>query len=726
MIKIKSLLTLVFIMGFSIHSFAQWNNDIYANHSYLHGRSYYALRSGRIKMMVQADKVGNSPAFSYILFDGQNASQSLLKEKAYNYSDENRYFSSALRVRMKSYPFTAFGQTCTTKWTLVDGIPSAEANWWAGGFSVREVITPIGDNGTFRRSITLKSSDLEDTDQAFIQLFVPGKSCDSGSNYLTYQKENATMAVTTATKYPVSMVGDDMLEVGPITVDPGDYVTLTSYILLDISDNKAGENESSIKTISDRLNTVADMDKQFTDKMAAKWSHSNRLHTKDKVVQELYDVARYTLPGFIADNGVMDAGVFEYGGQWVRDASNTCMGMIHNGEFEQSRAMIEYMLKSMIKDEGVTMIAGGFDAPDLEQFDQMGELMYVMRSYLDWTGDASLLQEYRSKILKMVERPLNSVFRDETGMVHNRREFWERTFDDAYELAYQTWVVIGLRCAAEMSPYLGAEDRADTWAREADVIYDAMINHPTAKLVDNGHLTKRRSRADKNVVHNITYPSYGPGAPSGLEAKISIYPDATMALPIAMNLIDPKSDLAKNTILETEKLWNKRWNTGGHDRYNTSSQCDTPGPWPFATAFILRGEHEAGMLDYSRRSLEWLHGTDGANTGAWYEETTTLSYNSFNSGLVIWTTAEVSYFMIHHLLGIKFDKGVMTIKPNLYSTTAPIKANLRYQKSRIDVEITGNGSVKYAIINGKKHTPDNQGRIVMPKGFSGGNIQIVN
>ena len=43
----------------------------------------------------------------------------------------------------------------------------------------------------------------------------------------------------------------------------------------------------------------------------------------------------------------------------------------------------------------------------------------------------------------MVERPLQPQFRDATGMVHNRREFWERTFDDAYELAYETYVVLG-------------------------------------------------------------------------------------------------------------------------------------------------------------------------------------------------------------------------------------------------------------------------------------------
>ena len=53
-------------------------------------------------------------------------------------------------------------------------------------------------------------------------------------------------------------------------------------------------------------------------------------------------------------------------------------------------------------------------------------------------------------------------------MVHNRREFWERTFTDAYELAYQTYLILGLRDAAELASALGAEDRAARWGAEAD------------------------------------------------------------------------------------------------------------------------------------------------------------------------------------------------------------------------------------------------------------------
>ncbi len=109
------------------------------------------------------------------------------------------------------------------------------------------------------------------------------------------------------------------------------------------------------------------------------------------------------------------------------------------------------------------MIAGQFDEPDLEQFDQMGELLHALKAYRDWTGDESLIGDHRELLLALVERPLRPAFRDETRMVHNRREFWERTFRDAYELAYQTWVIQGLHDAADLAPALKAEDRAARW-----------------------------------------------------------------------------------------------------------------------------------------------------------------------------------------------------------------------------------------------------------------------
>jgi hypothetical protein len=163
---------------------------------------------------------------------------------------------------------------------------------------------------------------------------------------------------------------------------------------------------------------------------------------------------------------------------------------------------------------------------------------------------------------------------------------------------------------------------------------------------------------------------------------------------------------------------------GGYDRYNTSSQGDQPGPWTFATTFILRGQHEAGLLERSRRSLEWLYNNAGGRTGAWFEEIPVIRSQAFSSGLIPWTSAEVSYFIVHHLLGIKFKGGIMTIKPALYKTTAPIKADLHYRFERFTIDIDGNGPVEYATINGVKVIPNKDGAIEISNNFKSGTIHI--
>ena len=77
-------------------------------------------------------------------------------------------------------------------------------------------------------------------------------------------------------------------------------------------------------------------------------------------MQELFDKARFGLAGMIGPDGTMDGGIFEYGGQWVRDSSNTALGALHAGQFEAARNVLQHMLTKMISQDGVTMIGGEF------------------------------------------------------------------------------------------------------------------------------------------------------------------------------------------------------------------------------------------------------------------------------------------------------------------------------------------------------------------------------
>src|SRR5208283_400084 len=129
----------------------------------------------------------------------------------------------------------------------------------------------------------------------------------------------------------------------------------------------------------------------------------------------------------------------------------------------------------------------------------------------------------------------------------------ERTLDDAYELAYQNYVILGLRDAAALAEPLGATDRAARWLREADLIQKAMLEIPGRALVENGHLFKRRAVTGEPV-RVIHFGAAAPDVPLKTELVNLADPDATLALPIAYGLVPARSALARNTLDELEKL----------------------------------------------------------------------------------------------------------------------------------------------------------------------------
>ena len=139
-------------------------------------------------------------------------------------------------------------------------------------------------------------------------------------------------------------------------------------------------------------------------------------------------------------------------------------------------------------------------------------------------------------------------------------------------------------------------------------------------------------------------------------------------------------------------------------------QGDQPGPWSFASCFILRAEHEAGLFDRSRRTLEWLNSVQGGRTGAWFEEIPVTRSSAPKSGILPWTSGEISLFVVRHLLGVGFDGRTLVIKPALYPHSPPVNADLRFRASRLKLRITGAGSIRFAEVNGRRVETDAQGR----------------
>lgn len=702
--------------------------------AFAEGREYFVLRSGRAKLVAQADQFDLAPAFLYLLFDAQENHQSGRKERAFNFAGGQGFANSALEVELGGFAFTALGHQTRTRWVMVEGIPAAEAAWWAGGLRVTERLLALGDDGLFLRRVELTSVHLGGREEVKLRLRLPSGVCVVRDGWLAQEAGRCRLALGAVGEMPVqAALPHGNLEIGPLPIAPGESLSVDTVLLAQIPPRETAGGSwsplklhiSGVKQPSETAPSVQPLPGldlgDLLSRTRAAWAVESSLATEDATVREIFDKARFGLPAMVADNGVMDAGMFEYGMQWVRDTSNTLLGLLHAGQFEQVRRGLAHILDKMVNAEGNAMIAGGFDNPDREQFDQMGELLHVLKAYRDWTGDDSLMRTNRAKLLALIERPLRPEFRDATGMVHNRREFWERTLDDAYELAYQTYVVLGLRDAAALAGPLDAADRADRWRAEADRITDAMLRHPTRALVEEGRLLKRRS-VDGEPVRFIRFPPAAPDVPLKTERVNLATPDATMALPIAFRLIDPASPLARNTLDELEQLWSARWFGGGYERYHSSGQCDQPGPWPFASCFILRAQHEAGLFDRSRRTLEWLNTMAGGRTGVWFEEIPLVRSQAPTAGLVPWTSGEISLFIVRHLLGVRFEGATLVLKPALYPGSPPLRADLRFRQSRLKLEIPAAGPVDSAEVNGERRLPAPDGAIHLPTDFAGGTV----
>ena len=652
---------LVFLSFQSVRAASQYNGNRAGNgpvamvsddpvylFPYQYGREYFFLRSGRAKMVIQNDKAGIAPAFTYLLFDAEQPGQTVRKKNALNYIAGTNFSQTSLKVILGKVEFSALGINSLARWVTWDNAPAVELSWWAGGIRVKETFAAGAKQGVFDRIIALTSADMAGDDTLRIAAL------------------------------------DGLPETGPVPIKRGETITFKGVVTIPslVTDEAKDQSINMLSTIS----------------------------TSDNLIRSLFRNASFALPGMVSPNGRMDAGVFEYGNQWVRDGSNVAMGLIYSGSFESARGLLNYILSDLVSDQGTTVIAGGFDEPDREEFDQMGVLMNCLKLYTDWTGDTSLLTTYRKKIVTLIERPLNPVFRDSTGMVHNKREFWERTFSDGYEMVYQVYMIQGLRCASDLAGVLGVPEKGPEWRKQSDVFLNAMLHHPTRSLVDQGALIKRRNVngeiADLSAGRRKTGKS---DAPVPTEYYHRLNPDATYAIPILLGVIDPSSDLARRSLDKLEQIWNSRWSMGGYERYHSSSQEDQPGPWTFGTAFIARAQHDAGLTDRSRRSLEWLYNIQGGNSGAWFEELPLNRSQVRFCGIVPWTSAEVTSFVVRHWLGVKISGDELIIKPNLYANTQNVSTDLRFRQERLKIKIDRDGKKEVLSVNGKVLLPTKAG-----------------
>jgi len=432
-----------------------------------------------------------------------------------------------------------------------------------------------------------------------------------------------------------------------------------------------------------------------TADVAGYWETLTTFRSSDDGLNRLFTAARRQLPVAVDHRGRMDGSIWQYNLEWVRDQSHVAEALVRLGDAARARTILARLLDEMVSPEGDTVDSGRRRSPAEVELDQNGELLAALATHADWTGDLSLVESRWERVRAVADFPLQDRFRHaESGLLHNRREYWERHgahgIEDGFELTSQLFVALGLRQAARLADTLGHGEDRDRWRDAAAALRHAMLDDPRWRLVENGHFIKRRGvdGAWQRSVRMAPDPNLPAGIPLLAPGDHFLDPDTAAVLPIVHGMVAGDSELARNTLAHVEALWNQAWDDGGYGRYHVTGEPDSPGAWPFASLFVARAYAEARDSAKVWRVLRWLEETRGGQAGAWFENNGPRFAPPFPQvGIVPWTWAELASLVIHHLLGVRPDSAGVTLRPRLLAGLTEMEASLRVGEHRVHLVV---------------------------------------
>jgi GH15 family glucan-1,4-alpha-glucosidase len=301
-------------------------------------------------------------------------------------------------------------------------------------------------------------------------------------------------------------------------------------------------------------------------------SHPSRIHHE---IERLFTTSAHGLRASVSDSGRFDASLWQYGYEWTGDASMVAEALVYSGQFEVARSVLENILTRMTIDEGMAMESSRFRGGNSAELNNNGEILKACRTYLDWTGDSDFIEAHYSRIASVANYLLRPEYlNDETGMLCASRDIWERSeatgILPGYDVAHQTFGILGLRDASFIAHAFGQNNDAAQWTTTAKRMRESFLNHPTHSMIQDGRIIKRRlldgsiqtelrPRWDDKEFQKRFSPE---GMPLSSAISKQWEPDISECFPIAFGVIDPSSEIAKNTLASLESLWSQAWEGG--------------------------------------------------------------------------------------------------------------------------------------------------------------------
>jgi hypothetical protein len=240
-------------------------------------------------------------------------------------------------------------------------------------------------------------------------------------------------------------------------------------------------------------------------------------------------------------------------------------------------------------------------------------------------------------------------------------------------------------------------------------------------MIENGRLIKRRKK--NGEWQKLSVPpnrsAMPPGSPLATDDHPAMDPDTVVAFPIIYGLVDPRSELALNTLNWVDTLWSQQWQGGGYSRYNTHSEPDPPSAWPFNSVMVARAHAEAGNDDKVWRVLHWLTSLPTGKSGSWFEH---LGYSITPPapplGIVGWIWYEIMALYVHQIVGLRPELDRLVIRPRLIQGLDEIRSTHIVRKTDVSVHIRRTKEDPNALVNGK-HVTVKDGAISIPYPLKG-------
>ncbi len=675
--------------------------------SYLPGVEYFLIGNGDIQGVVQLCKDSTGPdQGSFFGFTIMSAEHFTQKWTTFLYS-AGRGFGNTLAwlgVDENSYGISSKSLK-NVAWKYIDGVPVVSVVWIEKNCEMEEQFFVPKDGPILFRRLHVRNLDVESHRiSAGLTLYPNIAFFDevyTNAEDRTANAEGFTKLKMYCYEKKIETLGRYTIRAQQGVIAPGSETEATFAYYLDGGESLIRKND--LKT--------------FWAGAVDYWREKNTLSTGKPSLDSAWNLSRTGLKAHVASNGKRDSGIWEYGMEWVRDDVMIMTAFLQSGFFTEAKTLLERMFTKFVTEDGRTVESSQVFAFNFTEIDQNGELLYGTWAYLCWTGDYATVRKYWEKIVALAELPLRPFFRQpDSGLLSNVREFWERSdsfgVKPGYELAYQFWVILGLEKSAEVADKLGHGRYAARWRKASKEIREAFLGNPKFRLIEDGHFIKRRTLSGEwqKVMIPPNRKNMPAGTPIAVEETPLTEPDTSEVLPIMFEMIDPKSELAAKTLSWVESLWNERWKIGGYERYNSSSEPEPPGPWPFASLFVAQANWEAGNFEKGMRVIDWLSTINGGLSGGWFEY---YPDGHPSVGIIGWNWAEVVRFVVDHILGVRPQLDKLVIRPRLGAGIDTVKSRVKVREMRLDLTLTASGNESAATVNGKG-IGLNDGQLVLP------------